>query len=242
MKRGVLIGAIAGGVLLILVWYFVLFAPTSSDLNDTRDQVASAESQKQELENTIAHLKELSANAAQQQASLRRLRAAIPPTPELGAFILQANEIATSTGIDWLSIAPTPPTTTIGPGPTSTIALSMQISGGFFEVLDYLNQLEGLERVVVVDTINVSAAGADTGGTSGTSGDATVSGAATSGGSGGAPNLSVTLSGRMFTDASATSSAGGVPTPGTPTTTPTTTPGGSTSSTTPPASSSGSSS
>ncbi len=31
--------AIAGGVVLILLWYFVLFSPTSSDLNDTRDQV-----------------------------------------------------------------------------------------------------------------------------------------------------------------------------------------------------------
>ena len=80
MKRGILIGIIAGGVVVILLWYFALFSPTSSDLSDTRHQVAAAQSQKQELENTIARLKELSTNAAQQQASLRTLRAAIPPT------------------------------------------------------------------------------------------------------------------------------------------------------------------
>jgi Tfp pilus assembly protein PilO len=237
VKRGVLIGAIAGAVVLILLWYFVLFSPTSSDLSDTRGQVAAAQSQKQELENTIAHLKELSANAAQQQASLRTLRAAVPPTPDLGAFILQANDIATSTGIDWLSIAPTPPTATVGPGPTSTIGLSMQISGGFFEVLDYLNHLEDLERVVVVDTINVAAAGAD----SGSTGAGTGSSGSTGASSGGAPDLNVTLTGRMFTNAAPAPVAGSPTTPGT-ATTPTTTPGGSTSSTTPPASSSGSSS
>jgi Tfp pilus assembly protein PilO len=238
VKRGALIGVIAGAVVLILLWYFVLFSPTSSDLNDTRDQVAAAQSQQQELQNTIAHLKELSANAAQQQASLRTLRAAIPPTPDLGAFILQANTIATSTGIDWLSIAPTPPTATVGPGPTSTIGISMQISGGFFEVLDYLNRLEGLERVVIVDTINVAAAGAD----SGTTGGSTGSSGSGDSSSGGAPDLNVTLTGRMFTGADTAPVAGGATTPGIPATSPTTTPGGSTSSTTPPASSSGSSS
>jgi Tfp pilus assembly protein PilO len=238
VKRGALIGIMAGAVVLILLWYFVLFAPTSSDLNDTRNQVAASESQKEELQNTIAQLKELSANAAQQQASLRTLRAAIPPTPDLGAFILQANTIATSTGIDWLSIAPTPPTATVGPGPTSTISISMQISGGFFEVLDYLNQLEGLERVVIVDTINVAAAGAD----SGTTGGSTGSSGSGDSSSGGAPDLNVTLTGRMFTGADPAPVAGGATTPGIPATSPTTTPGGSTSSTTPPASSSGSSS
>ncbi len=249
MKRGVLIGVIAGALVVILLWYFVLFSPTSSDLSDTREQVADEQSQKQALENTIARLKELSANAAQQQASLRTLRAAIPPTPDLGAFILQANDIATASGIDWLSISPSAPTATVGAGPTSTISLSMQISGGFFQVLDYLNRLEGIERVVIVDTINVTAAGtgSSTGGTgtSGSSGTTGGTGSTSTGdttgdsSSGGAPDLNVTLTGRMFTGAEPAPVAGGSTTPGIGSTTPSTTPGGSTSSTTPPASSSG---
>ena len=243
MKRGVLIGVIAGALVLILLWYFVLFSPTSSDLSTTRKQVADAQSQKQALENTIAQLKELSANAAQQQASLRTLRAAIPPTPDLGEFILQANDIATASGIDWLSISPSAPTATVGGGPTSTIALSMQVSGGFFQVLDYLNRLEEIERIVIVDTINVTAAG--TGSSAGSSGTTGATGSTSTGdtsgdsSSGGAPDLNVTLTGRMFTGAEPAPVAGSSTTPGIGTTTPSTTPGGSTSSTTPPASSSG---
>jgi Tfp pilus assembly protein PilO len=233
VKRTVLIAGIAGGVVIILVWYFVLFSPTSKDLNDTRGQVSSAQSQKEELQNTIRRLKALSRNTTQQSASLRTLRAAIPAQPDLGEFILQANDIAAAAGIDWLSIAPSPPVATGGAGPNSTIAVSMQINGGFFEVLDYLNRLEDLERLFLVDTVNVSTAGSDSGSTGG---------AATTGG---APNLSVTLTGRMFTEAQA--AATGTPGTGTgstttPTTPTTTTPGGSTSSTTPPASSSGASS
>jgi len=231
--RTTLIACIAGGLVLVLLWYFLLFSPTSSDLNDTRDEVAIVESQNQELENTIRRLKELSRNAPQQEATLRTLRAAIPANPDLGEFILQANDIASAAGIDWLSIAPTPPTASPN-GPQSTIALSIQVDGGFFQVLDYLNRLEDLERLVLIDSVNVSAASAETS----NSGDA--SGTESSTSSGGAPDLSVTLTGRMFTGAAPSTSSGGstiTPSPTTPTT-----PGGTTSSSTPPASTSGASS
>lgn len=245
MRRGLLVGLIAGGVVLVLLWYFVLFAPTSSDLDDTRSQVAQAQSQRQQLEDAVRRLKELSSNAAQQQATLRTLRAAVPPTPDLASFILQANDIATAAGIDWLSISPTPPAANGGGGPPSAIAISMQVDGGFFEVLDYLNRLEGMERLVLVDTINITAGGAAGTGATGSSGSTGATSASSSDTSGGAPDLSVTLSGRMFTSAPPSATAGATPGAATPTTpgatTPTTTPG-STTPTTPPASSSGSSS
>ncbi|MGZ4689343.1 MAG: type 4a pilus biogenesis protein PilO [Acidimicrobiia bacterium] len=245
MKRGLLIGIIAGGLVLILLWYFVLFAPTSSDLKDTRSQVASTQSQNQELQNTIRQLKELSQNATQQAATLRTLRAAIPPSPDLGEFILQANDIAAAAGIDFLSIAPNPPVASVG-GSNSTIALTIQIDGGFSSVLDYLNRLEDLERLVLVDTINITS----NSGTSSTGGGSTSGASASSDStSGGPPDLSVTLTGRMFTTVAAPAStgSGSTATPSTPSTpsgtTATTPSGGSTSNTTtPPASSSGSSS
>jgi Tfp pilus assembly protein PilO len=227
MKRTTLIACIAGGFVLVLLWYFVLFSPTSKDLSDTRAEVATVEDQKQELENTIRHLKELSKNAPQQQASLRTLRAAIPANPDLGEFILQANDIAAAAGIDWLSIAPSPPVASTTQGPASTITVAIQVDGGFFEVLDYLNRLEDLDRLVLVDSINVSVGGADA-----------AAGGASSGVTSGAPDLSVTLTGRMFTGAEAPAADGSV-SPSTPST-----PGGGTTTnpTTPPASSSGSSS
>jgi len=237
VKRGLLIGIIAGALVLVLLWYFVLFSPTSSDLKTTRDQVAATDSQNQELQNTIRRLKELSRNATQQAATLRTLRAAIPANPDLGEFILQANDIASASGIDFLSIAPSPPVASSTGGPATTIAVTLQVDGGFFQVLDYLNRLEDLERLMLVDSINVATAteSSNTGGSS--SANSTSS-------SGGAPDLSVTLIGRMFTTAEAPATAGSS-TSGSSTTpsggTTSTTTGGS-STTTPPASSSGTSS
>ena len=116
----------------------------------------------------------------------------------------------------------------------------MQIDGGFFEVLDYLNRLEDLERLVLVDSINVSSRRRASDGAGTTGGGPTSTG--------GAPDLSVTLTGRMFTDAPPTqprtdpSSLRRPRRPAAHRTTGTTVPGGTTGSTTPPASSSGASS
>jgi Tfp pilus assembly protein PilO len=231
MRRGMLIGIIGGALLLIVAWYFLLFAPTSNDLNDTRDEVTAAERQQQELENSIRRLKELSANQTQQEADLRTLRAAIPPTPDLGAFILQANEIATASGIDWLSISPSPPAANTS-GANSTIALSIQVDGGFFQVLDYLNRLEDLDRLVIVDDVSVSSGGEGAGGTS-TGGTTGGSESTFDSGEGGAPTLSVTLTGRMFTgQAAPAAGTGGTATAGGGTTTPSPTAGSTTTPTT----------
>ena len=78
----------------------------------------------------------------------------------------------------------------------------MSIQGGFFQVLDYLNRLEDLGRLVIIDALNASAANADDGNGTGT--------ASTTG----APTLAVTLTGRMFTMAAPVAPAGSTPTPG----------------------------
>ena len=217
MKRGWIIGIAAGGLVLILLWYFVLYSPTSSDLSDTKNQVAEAQQHKQELENEVRQLKELSRNAPQQEADLRALNAAVPQNPDLGEFILQANNIATASGVDWLSISPSPPVANSN-GPNSMIALSIQIDGGFFQLLDYLNRLEDLDRLVIVDNVSISTGGSAGTGATGSTGATDQTSNSTD------PSLSVTLAGRMFTNAQAVSSTGSsggtmtTPTPTTPTT------------------------
>ena len=132
----------------------------------------------------MARLQEISKNGPEIAAQLDRLSAAVPTAPDLDGFILSANQIAVQSGIDWLSVSPSVAQAgTTGP---SVIPLTMSIQGGFFQVLDYLNRLEDLGRLVIVDALNATAAGAD---------NATAPAASSTG----APPLAVTLTGRMFT-------------------------------------------
>ena len=223
MKRNQLL-IIGGAVLaIVLLWYFVLYAPLGDDLSSAQAQVATEQKTTDDLNAQLAQLKSQAKNSTQLQAKLRKLDAAVPAQPNLAEFIIQANDIADQSGISFLSIAPSPPAAGTG---VSVINLTMSIQGSFFQLQDYLRLLEQLERLVIVDGITISTSSPSSGATSAGSTDTSSSGT----------DLNVTLTGRMFTRAAPTTSTGSS-TPGT--TTPTTTPaGGSTSSTTAPATSS----
>jgi Tfp pilus assembly protein PilO len=192
---------IAVGVLLAIVvllgWNLLIFAPKGRTLSHAKDDTKAAQQIETVLRATLARLQDISQNGPEIAAELDKLSAAVPESPDLDGFILSANQIAVKSGIDWLSVSPG--LVQAGtPGP-SVIPLTVQIKGGFFQVLDYLNRLEDMGRLVIVDGINVAAA-SDTSG-----GDA----ASTA-----PPTLSVTLTARMFTRAAPPAPAGSSPTPG----------------------------
>ena len=174
-------------VVLVLIWNIAIFSPRGKKLNDAKKQAQAAQQLEPGLQATLARLKQISENGPEIAAQLDTLNAAVPAGPDLDGFILSANQIAVQAGIDWLSVSPSVVQAGTSGGP-SVIPLSVQIKGGFFQVLDYLNRLEDLGRLVIVDSINTTA-----GSTSGVTGP---------------PTLSVTLSGRMFTAAAPAAAPG----------------------------------
>jgi Tfp pilus assembly protein PilO len=174
-RRAVIFGAlIAIGV--VALWWVFLFAPKGNDLNDARDQLDDAQSQGQTLTAQRNQLRDLQQRSPEIEADLGRLSAAIPDSPNQADFISGLNDIADESGITWQSVTMQEPTEAT-PGEPPTIAVQISIEGGFFQTLDYLNRLEDLERVVVVDSVTINsaeAAGAtdpDTGLTTSGSGD-----------------------------------------------------------------------
>ncbi len=224
MKRNAVIGLVAGALVIILAWYLVIYSPKNDELSKAEAQLTTEQKTTQDLEAELARLQEQQKNATEQAAELDKFDAAIPELPDLAEFIIQANDIADESGIEFMTIAPAPPVAT---GTTATIGLTITVTGGFFQVKDYLSKLENLPRLVIVDGINLSSGG-DT-----TSADTTSSSDGFS--------LSVNITGRMFTRAlpTAVDASGAVPPPADPGTSSTTAPsGGSTSSSTVPAGSS----
>jgi len=222
VKRNQLLIGGAAVLVIVLLWWFLLYKPLGDDLSSAQAQTSNEQKKTDSLQADLTRLQSQAKNASQQQAKLRALDAAVPKTPDLGEFIIQANNIADSSGISFLSIAPSPPAA--GQGGASVINMTITISGSFFQLQDYLRQLEQLERLVIVDGISISASGG---------GSTTGSSTNTSSSSTGDTTLSVSLTARMFTRAAPTGPSGSTgSTGGTGSTTTTTTPGGSTSSTT----------
>jgi Tfp pilus assembly protein PilO len=226
VKRNPLLIIGAALVVIVLLWYFLLYAPLGDDLTAAQAQTEAEQKKTDGLQADLARLQAQAKNSTQAQALLRKLDAAVPEQPDLAEFIIQANEIATESGISFLSISPSPPAA--GASGASVINLTISIGGSFFQLEDYLRLLEKLERLVIVDGITISAT-TDSGGTGTSTTDEFTS-------SSGGTTLGVTLTGRMFTRAAPTGPADGSTSGGTtPDTTTTTVPGTASSSTTAPA-------
>jgi len=213
VSRRLLAIGFGGAVVLLLVWFMFLWSPQGSKLSDAKKRTANAESQSSQLQLRLSRLQAAQKQAPELMATGEELRRAIPATPDLAQFILDANDAATAAGVDFLSISPSPPAPPIGAAP-SEIHLQVTVTGSYAEVINYLDRLDDLPRLVVIDNLGLTPGGAE-----GSSPD----------------TLSVAIAARMFTTA--------VPVTVTPTTTPgatgatggattTTVPGGSTTTTT----------
>lgn len=181
--------AIAAGALVVIVglWYVFGFRSQSNDLDAARAAEDQARTTNEQLALRISQLKVARKNMPKLSATLERLRRAIPEDPNLAEFILQANEIAEQSGVDWLNIAPAPPATGAAPNLPATVGLNITVDGGYFQVLDYLNRLSELPRIVIVDSLSL------------TPGEAEASGA---------PRMSAVLTGRMFSTKGAPAAPG----------------------------------
>lgn len=172
MNRRVLaIGAGIAAVILVL-WYFALWKPRGSELGEAKDRRVAAEASESQLQTEIARLRAEERQEPLRRAQLERVRTLIPDEPNLAQFILDANDAAIRSGIDFISVAPALPTpaTLAAPAPGAPAApatapgtappeikLALQISGGYFQVLDFLNRLDALPRLVVTDSLTLSA-------------------------------------------------------------------------------------
>jgi Tfp pilus assembly protein PilO len=211
-SRAVVLGVLLT-IVVVMVWNLLIFAPKGRHLSAAKKDAQAAQTAEVTLRSQLDRLVQISHNGPEIAAELGKLSAAVPSSPDLDGFILSANQIAVQSGIDFLSVAPSIiQAGTTGP---SVIPLSIQVQGGFFQVLDYLNRLEDMGRLVVVDAINVTS-GAASGGSSSAGQVPT-----------GPPKLAVSLTARMFTRAAPTPAGGSTPPAG---------PVGGTSNSTPPAS------
>lgn len=190
MKSRNVIAAVLGTIMALLAWNMLFFSPAGNDLSEAKDKRTTAESQSASLQSTLDRLLDLKKKQPQLTVERDFLSAKVPANPDLEVFIRAANDLSVESGLDWISIAPAEPAP--GASGISEIRMTVQLAGGYYQVLDYLNRMEDMSRLVVLDSIQVN-----TGGTGG--GEGSTEGTTPS--ASGAPTLSVNLTARMFTQA-----------------------------------------
>ena len=148
---------VMAGLVLCYGWNHFFLAPKSAARSAAATQLATAKKSETDLRQSLVQLKKLAADTQAREAELARLGKLVPSDPDVAGAILALNDTANQAQVAWSTFTPATPAASAGGGPVS-MAIGMKIAGTFGQVFDYLRRLETLDRLVVVDGIQLASA------------------------------------------------------------------------------------
>lgn len=173
---------VVGCLAVLAAGWFLVVSPKRAQADDLAAQATTEQSKNDSLQQQLAVLKSQAKPLPRQQARLAAVAAKIPDNPALPALIRALDAAAVAAGVELVSITPTAPTaltgaasatpvaptgTVIAPGKVpgvtssatgtiSSIGVSVNVVGGYFEVEQFLDGLESLPRAFKVTTFTAA--------------------------------------------------------------------------------------
>ena len=166
--------------------WFLLVSPKRGEAADLRAQTASQEDANARLQQQIQVLMAQQQDLPKQRAKLAELRTQIPDNPALPSLIRDLTAAGRKVGVSIDSMAPAVPVAMVAAPVTAPIAsaggsaagttasapaapaappstlyqvpLNLNVTGSYFELEQFLNKLEGLQRSLLVTGFNIGEA------------------------------------------------------------------------------------
>ena len=169
-RRQELILAAVAALVVLVAATLLLIRPTRQATAEARADHAAAIADSQALRDQIKALEALQPNETELKAKASLARAEFPPTPALPGLVDALQDAASLAGVELGTVAPaTPKASTLNPL-LAEISTNVDVSGGYFEIQDFLVRLENLvkgsdpgrvdPRSVLVQSVNVVSASA----------------------------------------------------------------------------------
>ncbi|MDP9395551.1 MAG: type 4a pilus biogenesis protein PilO, partial [Actinomycetota bacterium] len=212
----------AAMVVVLLAGWFLLISPKRGEAQDLRDQTTTQQAANGML---LTKLKQLKVDAEQLEAKndeIELVGKQLPAEPALAALVRQLTRTARDAGVRMNSVTPSEPAPLGAPTAAAgehleQVAVTLSVTGSFYELERYLDSLEGMTRLFQVTGFSlVPSAEAASAAAAGTPGST----ATTPTGSGTEGDLDLTINGRVFVrvaapGTTAASGTAGAPAPGT---------------------------
>lgn len=154
----------AAALFLIVVWYFLLWAPQTKSLHTAQKAYAAAEQKIADYKQQKAQLEALKKQIPQDNAKFAQLQAELPDNPQLDQAVRLIHDAASQSGIVVATLNPSTPAGSVssGSGQASTataggpsITLTISFTGQFEQVKNFLRALDNLQRTVVIDKVSI---------------------------------------------------------------------------------------
>jgi Tfp pilus assembly protein PilO len=153
--------------LLLAASWFLVLAPQRTQAADLDAQAAGVTSENAQLQTQIETLKAEQKDLPQWQAEVAAIQTQIPPSPALPGLIRELSNAADKAGVALVSLTPATPATLgdaatdpaaaaatvpptgsgLAPGALAGLDVELAVTGGYFEIQQFVNNLERLQRV-----------------------------------------------------------------------------------------------
>jgi Tfp pilus assembly protein PilO len=137
----VVAGIVVGLLVYALAGYFLLISPQRGKAADLKKETAATEEQIQQYRTLAAQAR---ATPPIRVAELFRLTKAMPDEVDMAGVLLELSRVARDTGIEFASITPQGPAAASG---YTTIPITLEFDGNYYELSDFLFRLRSLVRV-----------------------------------------------------------------------------------------------
>jgi Tfp pilus assembly protein PilO len=126
-------------VVLIVAWYFLLFSPTRTKISDLDDQIVAQQAALVTAKQEVVRLEAYKKTAPQSRVEIVRLGKMLPMSEGIPSLIIELTGTADASGVDLNSITRG---ATVPGTPFGLQSVSLQVTGRFFDVEDFLYRLE----------------------------------------------------------------------------------------------------
>lgn len=155
-KRAPLFAGIGVAVVALLV-VMVVVLPKMNAVSTAQQDLEQKRSEQQSLLSTKNALTDTKAHAPEYRRQIKDVARQIPPVADEGGIFLLLRNAATSAGLDVATIAPSNPTFDPVTG-LSAITVNISATGTYFEITEFMYEIETLPRAAKATDITLSPA------------------------------------------------------------------------------------
>lgn len=146
-----------------IIWFLVL-SPIRGSIADTDRAIEDEEVLVARATTQLAQAEDTRAQGKRNQMRLLELAKMVPMTEELPSLLLQIQDLADQSGIEFIQVTPGGATDS-GSAGVQAIPLQLQFTGTYFDVTDFIYRAEqmvaGPGRLLAIQTVDVGLGGAD---------------------------------------------------------------------------------
>jgi Tfp pilus assembly protein PilO len=152
------------GALVVLVvgvlWYRVVYSPMEAKASKAKTAAHDADISSAQLRQSLGGSSASKKQAKNHDVPTDVMLAAIPVDSSEAAFLRSIDELRVISGADWQSVTPTAPVVS---GPVASISIGITVQGTEDQLASYVNGLELMKRIYVIDNMSINGAPASAG-------------------------------------------------------------------------------